>query len=158
MTMACPSSVCPFRGPIAAPIGVLAAQPMSMDEEGLPARTRFLEMVANLIAQGIGCLRHGHTRFDLLWTFWTIPWDLVRGLAHTIGRRLTWIPLVQFAWRIRIVVGTIAVILEAQAGRWPSAIFIIAFIALSYVMPSSARSWERHLLQHSPVMLRAASS
>ncbi len=114
--------------------------------------------VAAMIAQGFGCLRHGHTRFDLLWTFWTIPWDLVRGLGHAIGRRLAWLPLVQFAWRIRIVVGTIAVILEAQAGRWPSAIFIIAFIALSYVMPSSARSWERHLLQHSPLMLRAASS
>ena len=96
--------------------------------------------VAAMIAQGFGCLRHGHTRFDLLWTFWTIPWDLVRGLAHAIGRRLAWLPLVQFAWRIRIVVGTIAVILEAQAGRWPSAIFFIAFMALSYVMPSAARS------------------
>ena len=101
--------------------------------------------VAGLIAQGIGRLRHGHTRFDLLWTFWTIPWDLVRGLAHAIGRRLAWIPLVQFAWRIRIVVGTIAVILEAQAGRWPSAIIIGAFIALSYVVPRSRSAWDEYV-------------
>ena len=75
--------------------------------------------VAALIAQGIGRLRHGHPRFDLLWTVWTIPWDVIRGVAHAIGRRLAWIPLVQFAWRTRFVVGTIAVILEAQpaAGR-----------------------------------------
>lgn len=101
--------------------------------------------LAALIAQGIGRLRHGYTRFDLLWTFWTIPWDLVRGLAHAIGRRLAWIPLVQFAWRIRLVVGTIAVILEAQAGRWPSAIIIFAFIALSYVLPRSRSAWNEYV-------------
>ncbi|WP_342372515.1 hypothetical protein PCC79_16570 [Propioniciclava soli] len=101
--------------------------------------------VAAMIAQGFGCLRHGHTRFDLLWTFWTIPWDLVRGLAHGIGRRLAWIPLVQFAWRIRLVVGSIAVILETQAGRWPSAIIIFAFIALSYVLPRSRSAWNEYV-------------
>lgn len=103
--------------------------------------------VAALIAQGIGRLRHGYTRFDLLWTFWTIPWDLVRGLAHAIGRRLAWIPLVQLAWHTRIVVGTIAVILEAQAGRWPSAIIIGGFIALSYLMPYFRGAWNRRLTQ-----------
>ena len=97
--------------------------------------------VAALISEGIGRLRHGHTRFDLLWTFWTIPWDFLRGLAHGIGRRLAWIPVVQFAWRTRLVVGTIAVILEAQAGRWPSPIIIAAFIALSYLLPQWRQSW-----------------
>ena len=101
--------------------------------------------VADLIAQGIGRLRHGHTRFDLLWTFWAIPWDLVRSLAHSIGRRLAWLPLVQFAWRIRIVVGTIAVILETQAGRWPLAIIIGAIIALSYVLRRSRSAWDYYL-------------
>ena len=101
--------------------------------------------VAALIAQGIGRLRHGRTRFDLLWTVWTIPWDFVRGLAHAIGRRLAWIPLVQFAWRTRIVVGTIAVILETQAGRWPLATVIGAIIALSYVLPRSGSAWDYYL-------------
>ena len=102
-------------------------------------------VVAALVIEGIGRLRHGHTRFDLLWTFWTIPWDFVRGLAHAIGRRLAWIPLVQLAWHTRIVVGTIAVILEAQAGRWPSAIIIGAFIALSYVVPRSRSAWDEYV-------------
>jgi len=98
--------------------------------------------VAGLIAHGIGRLRHGHTRFDLLWTVWTLPWDFIRGLAHAIGRRLAWIPLVQFAWRTRFVVGTIAVVLEAQAGRWPSPIIIAGLIGLSYLMPRSRQAWE----------------
>lgn len=101
--------------------------------------------VAALISEGIGRLRHGRTRLDLLWTVCTIPWDFLRGLAHGIGRRLAWIPLVQFAWRTRIVVGTIAVILEAQAGRWPSPIVIGVFITLSYLLPYWRRTWEAHV-------------
>ena len=101
--------------------------------------------VAALIAEGIGRHRHGHTRFDLLWTFWTLPWDFIRGIAHAIGRRVDWIPLVQLAWRTRVVVGTIAVVLEAQAGRWPSPIIIGVFIALSYLMPRWRQAWHRHL-------------
>lgn len=101
--------------------------------------------VAALITEGIGRIHHGHTRFDLLWTFWTLPWDFIRGIAHEIGRRLAWIPLVQLAWRTRFIVGTIAVVLEAQAGRWPSPIIIGAFIVLSYLMPRWRRSWSRHL-------------
>lgn len=101
--------------------------------------------VASLITAGIGRLRHGRTRFDLLWTFWTLPWDFIRGIAYAIGRRLAWVPLVPFAWRTRAVVGTIAVVLEAQAGRWPSPIIIGVFIALSYLTPRWRRSWCRHL-------------
>lgn len=43
----------PLMGPHSRPIGVLAAQPMARQEERLPACTRFLETVANLIAQTI---------------------------------------------------------------------------------------------------------
>jgi len=101
--------------------------------------------LAALIVYGLGRLRHGHARFDLLWTFWTIPWDFIRGLTHTVGRHLAWIPLVQFAWHVRIIVGTIAVILETQAGRWPSPVIIATFITLSYLLPRSRQAWEHHL-------------
>ena len=111
--------------------------------------------VAALIAHGIGRLRHGHTRFDLLWTVWSIPWDLIRGLAHEIGRRLAWIPLVQFAWRTRFVVGTIAVVLEAQAGRWPSPIVIAGFIAFSHVLPRLRWLQAMHVDQSARAFLRS---
>ncbi|MBB1502063.1 hypothetical protein H5397_11615 [Propioniciclava sp. MC1683] len=103
--------------------------------------------MAALIAQGIGRLRSGHTRFDLLWTIWTIPWDIIRGLARAIGHRLVWIPLVQFAWRMRFLVGLIALVLEAQAGRWVSLIVIAAFLTFSYAMPFSRRAWEEWLTE-----------
>lgn len=43
----------PLMGPNSQPIGVLAAQPMARYEERLPACTRFLETVANLVAQTV---------------------------------------------------------------------------------------------------------
>ncbi|WP_454228158.1 hypothetical protein [Propioniciclava flava] len=47
-------------------------------------------------------------------------------------------PLGRFAWQTRFVVGAIAVVLEAQAGRWPSPIVIALFVAVSYLMPEHA--------------------
>lgn len=41
----------PILGVEAKPIGALAAQPMSSDAQGLAGRTRFLEVVANLVGQ-----------------------------------------------------------------------------------------------------------
>ena len=96
--------------------------------------------VAVLIARGVGRLRLGQPRLDLLVTLWTLPWDFLRGLAQGIGRRLTWIPLVQFAWRTRFVVGIIAVVIETQEGRIMSAIIIATFISLTYVMPLAQRA------------------
>lgn len=43
----------PLMGPGAQPMGVLAAQPMARFEERLPSCTRFLETVANLVAQTV---------------------------------------------------------------------------------------------------------
>lgn len=43
----------PLMGPRSQPIGVLAAQPMARLEERLPSCTRFLETVANLVAQTV---------------------------------------------------------------------------------------------------------
>ena len=43
----------PIPGADSQPVGVLAAQPQTADESELPARTRFMEMVANLIGQTV---------------------------------------------------------------------------------------------------------
>lgn len=91
--------------------------------------------VAALIAHGVGRLQLGQPRLDLLVILWTLPWDFLRGIIAGVGRQLSWVPLVHFAWSTRLFVGTIAVVLEAQAGRWPSPIVIAAFIVLSYLTP-----------------------
>lgn len=100
--------------------------------------------VAALIAHGVGRLRHGQPRLDLLVTLWTLPWDFIRGFFGGVGRQLSWVPLGRLAWETRFVVGTIAVVLESQAGRWPSPIIIACFIVLSYLMPRARRAWRRH--------------
>ena len=98
--------------------------------------------VAALIAHGVGRLRLGQPRFDLLVTLWTLPWDFIRGLFAGIAHHLAWVPLGRFAWQTRFVVGTIAVVLEAEAGRWPSPIVIAGFLALSYLMPRLRQAWQ----------------
>jgi hypothetical protein len=103
--------------------------------------------MAALIVHGIGRLRWGRTRFDLAGLLWTVPWDLIRGLVLGTGRLLAWVRLGRFAWQTRVIVGAISVVLETQAGRWPSAVIIGAFIALTYLIPLWGRAWERHLTE-----------
>lgn len=101
--------------------------------------------MAELIVHGVGRLRWGWTRFDLAGFLWTVPWDFVRGLVLRTGRLLAWVPLGRFAWQTRLIVGAISVVLETQAGRWPSAIIAAAFIVFTYLLPLWGRAWERHL-------------
>ena len=112
----------------------------------LTRRTTDSDMAA-LIVHGIGRLHWGRTRFDLAGTLWTLPSDLICGLVVGTGRLLAWVPLGRFAWRTRITVGAIAVVLETQAQRWPSSLTIAAFIALTYQIPHWGRAWERHVAQ-----------
>ena len=58
----------PIPGADSRPIGVLATQPLSADEEGLPARTRFLEMVANLTAQTVRLVGQAHQAHEAIRT------------------------------------------------------------------------------------------
>lgn len=101
--------------------------------------------VAALLAHGVGRLRLGQPRLDLLVVLWTLPWDFLRGLVLAVGYHLAWVPLGRLAWQTRFVVGALAVVLEAHAGRWPSPIIITVFIGLSYVMPRTRHAWHRHV-------------
>ncbi len=56
----------PIPGVDQEPIGVLAAQPCASDIEGLPVRTRFMEMVANLIAQTVRLVGQAHRESEAL--------------------------------------------------------------------------------------------
>lgn len=105
--------------------------------------------LATLLLQGVAQLCVGRTRLDLVWRLWSLPWDALRSAMVSIGRRLGWVPVASFAWNVRVVVGTLAVVLEAQAGRWPSSITIAVLLALTYLMPIGRRAWERHLKRES---------
>lgn len=58
----------PIPGPDEMPLGVLAAQPMELHEDRLPSSTRFLEMVANLIAQTVRLICHAKGESEALRT------------------------------------------------------------------------------------------
>ena len=78
--------------------------------------------------------------------FWTLPWQLVRGVAQAIaagGRRL---PLTTVAWRLRGVVIGIAAIQSAQAHQVGLALVIAGIGVISYAMPVWERNFQRALL------------
>ena len=56
----------PIPGVEGQPLGVLAAQPMAMSEQGLPVYTRFMEMVANLIGQSVRLVGQAHKEQEAL--------------------------------------------------------------------------------------------
>lgn len=56
----------PIPGSGSQPVGVLAAQPQSHDESELPAKTRFLEMVANLIGQTVRLVGKVHSEQEAI--------------------------------------------------------------------------------------------
>ena len=58
----------PIPGADSQPVGVLAAQPQSADESELPARTRFMEMVANLIGQTVRLIGKVHSEHEAIKT------------------------------------------------------------------------------------------
>ncbi len=56
----------PIPGAGSQPVGVLAAQPQSHDESELPAKTRFMEMVANLIGQTVRLVGKVHSEQEAI--------------------------------------------------------------------------------------------
>lgn len=56
----------PIPGSGSQPVGVLAAQPQSLEESELPAKTRFMEMVANLIGQTVRLVGKVHSEQEAI--------------------------------------------------------------------------------------------
>lgn len=96
---------------------------------------------AALLTFVAGLLRSSSPRFDLVLEFWTLPWQLMLGVGTAIGAMLATLPLVEFAWRIRFVVATIAVVQSISAGRVASGVLIAGFVAATYLVPRWRRAW-----------------
>ncbi len=101
------------------------------------------DQTAGVIAAAVGRIRLGQTRFDVAVEFWTIPWQLVRAFALAISKTVSWFPLAQFAWRIRFVVGAVAVVQSVADGRIAAGAVVAVFIALTYLAPRWQRRWDR---------------
>jgi hypothetical protein len=101
------------------------------------------DQAAGVIAAAVGRIRLGQTRFDLAADFWTIPWQFVHAVCLRIARTVGWLPLTQFAWRIRFVVAAVAVAQSVAEGRIAAGAVGAVFIALTYVAPRWQCQWGR---------------
>ena len=102
------------------------------------------DQAAAVIGHAAGIVRAGATRSDFALLFWTIPWQILSGLAQGVAQSLSWLPLVGSVWRLRFVVGLIALIqgwnegtTEARVGGGLSA----GVILLSYLVPRWESAW-----------------
>jgi Zn-dependent protease with chaperone function len=100
------------------------------------------DQAAGVIATAVGRIRLGQTRLDLAVEFWTIPWQLVRAVYVAITSAVAWIPPIQFAWRIRFVVGAVAVAQAVSGGRIAGGAVVTVFTALTYLAPRWQRQWD----------------
>jgi hypothetical protein len=101
------------------------------------------DQAAGVIAAAVGRIRLGQTRFDVAVEFWTIPWQLVRAVCLAIAKTVSLLPLAQFAWRIRLVVATVAAAQSVADGRIAAGVVVAVFIALTYLAPRLQRQWDR---------------
>jgi hypothetical protein len=101
------------------------------------------DQAAAVIAAAVGRIRLGQTRFDLAVGFWTIPWQLLRAACLPIAQSVALFPLTAFAWQVRFVVTTIAVVQSVAEGRTASGVIVAVFITLTYLTPWWQRRWDR---------------
>jgi len=108
----------------------------------LPAR-----QAAAVLAHAAVLVRDGLTRADLLIGCVAAPWRALQALVHGIcgvGRQF---PAARVAWRLRVVVVTIAVVQTVQAGHVGIAVTTAAIGALSYALPVWERQWRDLLVR-----------
>lgn len=102
------------------------------------------EAVALLVA-GVGMAHSPINRWDGLIAALTLPWLPLRAIFGGIAQAMQLVPLVWFAWRIRVVVIGIAIWQQAAAGRiWLTA-GVATVGAISYLAPLAASRLNRAL-------------
>jgi hypothetical protein len=86
-------------------------------------------------------------RFDVAYQWFTWPWQLLAALVGAFAHSMTWLPLIGFAWRMRLVVACIAVWQTVVAGQHAATGGIVVVIALTYLLPWTRARHERIVTQ-----------
>jgi hypothetical protein len=100
------------------------------------------DQAAGVIAAAVGRIRLVQTRFDVAVEFWTMPWHLLRAVCLAIAKTVGWFSLTRFAWRIRFVVGSVAVAQSVADDRIAAGVVVAVFIALTYLASLWQRQWD----------------
>lgn len=85
--------------------------------------------------------------FDVVYEWFTWPWQTLGSFVEGVARCLSWLPLIGFAWRVRLVVAGIAVWQTIVAGQLVSTAGIVVVIGLSYLLPWTKDHQERLVRQ-----------
>ncbi len=108
--------------------------------------------LAFTLAHRVAQLRLGHTRFELVVTFWCLPVILFKAVGAGLGR----IPLIAAAWRARFLMVGVVLVQSYLEGTLPLGIAGAGIIAATYVIPWLRRVWTRHLGRIADTALRLA--
>lgn len=86
-------------------------------------------------------------RFDVAYQWFTWPWQLLAASAAGFAHGMSWLPLIGFAWRLRIGIAGIAVWQTVVAGQHAATVGIVVVIGLTYLLPWTRARHERLVSQ-----------
>ena len=86
-------------------------------------------------------------RFDVAYQWFTWPWQLLAALVAGFADGMARLPLIGFAWRLRLVVAGIALWQTVVAGQHSAAVGIVVVIGLTYLLPWTHARYERLVSQ-----------
>lgn len=103
-----------------------------------------LDQAAAILAHAAGVVRAGATRSDPALLFWTMPWQVLRGLSQGLARVSSWLPLVGSVWRLRFVLGVIVAVQSWHEGTTAARAaggLAVVVVAVSYLTPRWESAW-----------------
>ena len=103
------------------------------------------EEASAVVLHTTGRHRAGRHRLEVAVLAATTPWRAVSAVSRGVSRPFAWFPFMRFAWALRGVVGAVAVVQSAVEGRAVYGAIAGVFVALTYLVPAAARTWERLL-------------
>lgn len=113
--------------------------------EAVRRRQLLAEHAVALIAHDVGWLRAQPTRGAIAIAAWTLPGRALSAGASRLGTAAHRGPLLGFAWRMRILIGIVAVIQSAVESRVTSAGLVAVLLAVTYTTPAARRAHDARL-------------
>jgi hypothetical protein len=93
------------------------------------------QTTAALLAHAVGRIRLEQTRFNVAAEFWMLPWRVLEQIGRAVGRIAGWLPLTRLAWRVRALLGVVALVQATAQGRALFGVGAATVVALSYLVP-----------------------
>lgn len=98
--------------------------------------------VAAVIGHAVARQHVGPARTDLAARLWAAPWSLIHGVAHGFARVFSWVPAGGVSWKLRGLLGVVALWQGFQPQGSPAlGICAAILVAVSYVAPWADRTW-----------------